>query len=44
MNMLLSFVPKENNPEDFYKRFGFSRTGEEDEEEIIMKLPMPRKA
>ncbi len=26
--MLLSFVPKENNPEGFYSRFGFTRTGE----------------
>ena len=42
-NMLLSFVPKENNPEDFYKRFGFARTGEDDEGELIMKLPLARK-
>lgn len=39
-NMLLSFVPKENNPEGFYSRFGFTRTGEEDEGELIMKLPL----
>lgn len=44
MNMLLSFVPRENNPENFYKRFGFSRTGEEDDGELIMKLPLHRKA
>ena len=37
-NMLLSFVPKAHNPEEFYKRFGFVRTGEEDEGELIMKL------
>ena len=43
MTMLLSFVPKENNPEDFYKCFGFSRTGEEDEGELIMKLSLYRK-
>ena len=36
--MLLSFVPKENNPELFYQRFGFVRTGEEDEGELIMRL------
>ena len=42
-NMLLSFVPKENNPEVFYKRFGFRRTGEEDEGELIMKLPFSGK-
>jgi diamine N-acetyltransferase len=40
-NLLLSFVPKENNPEGFYQRFGFVRTGEEDEGELIMKLPLP---
>lgn len=39
-NMLLSFVPKANNPEEFYKRFGFIQTGEEDEGERIMKLPL----
>lgn len=39
-NMLLSFVPKENNPEGFYRRFGFERTGEEDDGELIMKLPL----
>ena len=38
VNMLLSFVPKDLNPEEFYKRFGFVRTGEEDEGELIMKL------
>jgi len=38
--MLLSFVPKENNPEGFYSRFGFTRTGEEDDGELIMKLPL----
>ena len=37
-NLLLSFVPNENNPEGFYKRFGFERTGEEDEGELVMKL------
>lgn len=36
--MLLSFVPMENNPEAFYKRFGFTRTGEQDGDELIMKL------
>jgi diamine N-acetyltransferase len=39
-NMLLSFVPKENNPEVFYQRFGFVRTGEEDQGELVMKLPL----
>lgn len=42
-NLLLSFVPKANNPEAFYKRFGFSRTGEEDGGELIMSLPLSGK-
>jgi diamine N-acetyltransferase len=40
-SMLLSFVPEENNPEPFYQRFGFARTGEEDEGELIMRLMLP---
>lgn len=43
-NMLLSFVPKENNPEEFYKRFGFARTGEEDDGELIMRLALGQAA
>jgi diamine N-acetyltransferase len=38
--MLLSFVPKSNNPEGFYARFGFVRTGEEDDGELVMKLAL----
>lgn len=38
--MLLSFVPQENNPEGFYARFGFMRTGEEDAGELVMKLTL----
>lgn len=34
--MLLSFVPAEQNPEVFYRRFGFARTGEVDDGEIVM--------
>jgi diamine N-acetyltransferase len=38
-NMLLSFTPKVNNPEFFYKRFGFVRTGDiDDDGEVIMRL------
>ncbi|MEO8103789.1 MAG: GNAT family N-acetyltransferase [Betaproteobacteria bacterium] len=39
-NLLLSFVPKENNPEGFYARFGFVRTGEVDEGEVVMRLAL----
>lgn len=47
MNMLLSFVPEEKNPEAFYQRFGFTRTGEEDDGELVMSLALhasPRQA
>ena len=37
-NMLLSFVPIENNPERFYTRFGFTRTGTMDGDEVVMRL------
>jgi diamine N-acetyltransferase len=39
-NMLLSFVPEENNPEPFYQRFGFVRTGEVDDGEVVMRLSL----
>lgn len=38
--MLLSFVPKESGPEGFYTRFGFVRTGEVDEGEVVMRLAL----
>ncbi len=34
----LSFVDAEGGPEPFYRRFGFERTGEVDEGEVVMKL------
>lgn len=40
VNMLLSFVPKEKNPEGFYQRFGFTRTGEIEHGEVVMKLAL----
>jgi diamine N-acetyltransferase len=36
--MLLSFVPGEDSPEGFYRRFGFAPTGEVDEGEHVMRL------
>ena len=36
--LLLPFVPKDNKPEIFYRRFGFVRTGEEDAGGFVMKL------
>ncbi len=38
--VLLSFVPAEQNPEAFYKRFGFARTGEMDGDEVVMALTL----
>lgn len=38
--LLLSFVPAEQNPEAFYARFGFTRTGEMDGEEVVMALAL----
>ncbi len=34
--MLLSFVPKKNNPEPFYVSMGFARNGEMDDDEVVM--------
>lgn len=38
--MLLSFVPAEQSPEPFYARFGFERTGEIDDGEVVMALAL----
>ena len=35
-NMVLSYVPKSGNPEGFYKKFDFARTGEDVDGEIVM--------
>ncbi len=40
-HMLLSFVPAEKNPEPFYQRHGFKRTGEMDGDEVVMARPLP---
>lgn len=36
--MTLSFVPADKNPEGFYARHGFARTGEMDDDEVVMAL------
>jgi diamine N-acetyltransferase len=36
----LSYVPADASPRDFYARFGFRDTGEVDEGELVMKLPL----
>jgi diamine N-acetyltransferase len=35
---LLSFVPADGSPRDFYAHFGFRETGELDEDEVVMEL------
>jgi len=40
-SMLLSFVPAEKNPEAFYLRHAFARTGEMDGEEVVMARSLP---
>ncbi len=42
--LLLSFVPANNNPEPFYAKFGFVRTGEIDEGEVVMALDLHARA
>jgi diamine N-acetyltransferase len=41
--LLLSYVPGKGNPARFYKKLGFEDTGEWDEGEKIMKLPLEKK-
>jgi diamine N-acetyltransferase len=36
----LSYVPGEDSPRDFYARFGFRDTGDVDDGELVMKLPL----
>ena len=38
--MILSFVPEEGSPEPFYRRFGFTPTGEVAEGEHVMRLAL----
>ena len=39
-HLLLSFVPAEKNPEAFYQRHGFERTGAMDGDEVVMARPL----
>ena len=38
--LLVSYVPGEGSPRDFYAGFGFTETGEVDDGEIVMRLPL----
>jgi hypothetical protein len=35
-----SYVPGDGSPRDFYTRFGFRETGEVDDGELVMTLPL----
>ena len=35
-----SYVPVEGGPEGFYRRLGFQPTGEVDDGEVVMRLPL----
>jgi len=37
---LLSYVPSEGNPKEFYQKLGFEETGEVEEGELIMRLKL----
>ena len=38
--LLLSYVPGKGNPRKFYQKLGFEETGEVDDDEIVMRLPL----
>jgi diamine N-acetyltransferase len=38
--LLTSCVPGEGSPEDFYNKIGFVRTGEMEDDEVVMRLPL----
>lgn len=38
--LLTSYVPGEGSPRDFYRKLGFEDTGELDEDELVMRLPL----
>ncbi|WP_394617614.1 GNAT family N-acetyltransferase [Lentzea sp. JNUCC 0626] len=43
VELLTSYVPGDGSPEPFYRRYGFTPTGETDEDgEIVLRLPLAR--
>ena len=38
--LLTSCVPGEGSPEEFYNKLGFCRTGEMEDDEVVMRLPL----
>jgi diamine N-acetyltransferase len=39
-SLALSYVPEEGGPEQLYSSLGFQPTGEVDEGEVVMELPL----
>jgi len=38
--LLASYVPIEGSPEGFYRKLGFEPTGEVDDGEVVVRLPL----
>lgn len=38
--ILTSCVPGEGSPEEFYNKLGFARTGDLEDDEVVMRLPL----
>ena len=38
--LLTSCVPGEGSPEEFYNKLGFARTGDMEDDEVVMRLPL----
>ena len=39
-NLAISYIPEEGGPEQLYLSLGFRPTGEKDEDEVVMELPL----
>lgn len=39
-DLVTSYVPGDGCPRDFYRKLGFAETGEVDEGEVVMRLPL----
>ncbi len=42
--LLVSYVPGEGSPRDFYLKLGFQDTGRVEEDEVVLRLPLPSSA
>jgi diamine N-acetyltransferase len=40
VELLTSCVPGDGSPEGFYNKLGFTRTGDMDDAEVVMRLPL----